>query len=162
LCRRSDPIPSTVLVNDLITDILRMLEFKIRKSKATVEFESEDKIRVFVNPVQIQQVFANLIRNACDAFEEAAVDDARLGIRVEVRDGTCQVSFEDNGPGLNPETAEKVFESFFTTKQTGMGLGLPISRTIVQAFGGRIWVDLNPDRGVTFHITLPLSTEEEE
>jgi len=162
LCRRSDPIPSTVLVNDLITDILRMLEFKIRKSKATVEFESEGQIRVFVNPVQIQQVFANLIRNACDAFEEAAVDDARLGIRVEVRDGTCQVSFEDNGPGLNPETAEKVFESFFTTKQTGMGLGLPISRTIVQAFGGRIWVDLNPDRGVTFHITLPLSTEEEE
>ena len=161
LCRRGDPIPATVLVNDLIADILRMLEFKTRKSRVTVQFESERQIRVFVNDVQIQQVFANLIRNACDAFEEAVVDDARLVIRTEVQDGTCQVSFEDNGPGLKPEMAEQVFESFFTTKQSGMGLGLAISRTIVKAYGGRIWVDPNADRGVTFHMTLPLSMEEE-
>ena len=88
------------------------------------------------------------------------MDDARLVIRTDVRDGACQVSFEDNGPGLNPDTAEQIFESFFTTKQTGMGLGLAISRTIVEAYGGRIWVNPNLERGVTFHITLPLSTEE--
>ena len=162
LCRRGDPVAATVLVNDLVADIVRMLEFKTRKSRVTVQCEFEGQIRVFVNDVQIQQVFANLIRNACDAFEESVVDDARLVIRTEVRDGRCQVSFEDNGPGLNPELAEQVFESFFTTKQAGMGLGLAISRTIVEAYGGRIWVDPNANRGVTFHMTLPLSMEEEQ
>jgi signal transduction histidine kinase len=106
--------------------------------------------------VQLQQVFMNLVRNGIDAITEAdMVGD--LTIRSE-RNSLEQllISIRDTGIGLPPERADKIFDAFFTTKSQGTGMGLSISRSIIESHGGRLWATGNPDRGTTFQFTLPI------
>src|SRR5262249_34870102 len=117
-------------------------------------------LEVDVDPVQIQQVILNLVRNGFEATV------SRLGSDRETRevvistastaDG-AELTVSDTGPGVSPETAARLFEPFFTTKHDGLGLGLSISRSIVEAHAGRLWVVSNPPRGATFHVQLPRS-----
>jgi two-component system sensor kinase FixL len=109
---------------------------------------------VLADKVQIQQVILNLIRNAIDAMMTSPVRALKITTEAADRDGLARVSVTDTGPGLSPEVAERLFQPFVTTKAEGMGVGLSISRTIVEAHGGRIWVDTNPNGGATFHFTL--------
>jgi two-component system, LuxR family, sensor kinase FixL len=115
---------------------------------------------VLADKVQIQQVVLNLMRNAVDAMEGAP----RLELVVAARpapDDMVEVSVADVGPGISPEVADQLFQPFFTTKRDGMGVGLSISRTIVEAHGGRIWVESNPKGGAIFRFTLPAVREGE-
>lgn len=115
---------------------------------------------VLADRVQIQQVVLNLIRNAVDAMEEAPV--RRLTIRVNRLPGNqAGIEVADTGPGISPEIADQLFQPFVTTKRTGMGVGLSISRTIVEAHGGRLWAESNSEGGATFHFTLPTADGEE-
>ena len=113
---------------------------------------------VLADKVQIQQVTLNLIRNAVDAMmnspRRALAISTRIADDESEGDDFTQVSVTDTGPGLSPEIAERLFEPFMSTKSQGMGVGLSISRTIVEAHGGRIWVDSNVEGGATFHFTL--------
>jgi len=109
--------------------------------------------QVFVDRVQIQQVLLNLIRNAMDAMQDAARRE--LAIRVTMVDGMAEFSVADTGPGLAPEVADRLFQPFVTTKRHGMGVGLSICRTIVEAHGGRIWTEPNPGGGALFRFTVP-------
>jgi two-component system sensor kinase FixL len=109
---------------------------------------------VLVDRVQIQQVVLNLIRNAIDAMMTSPRREIAITTHVDVGEGFARVSVADTGPGISPEFAERLFQPFMTTKSQGMGVGLSISRTIVEAHGGRIWVDSNADGGATFHFTL--------
>ena len=109
--------------------------------------------RVFVDRIQIQQVLVNLIRNAIDAMVDAPV--RRLSIRTERQDGLTRVTVEDTGSGIGESIAEQLFQPFVTSKQNGMGIGLSICRTIVQAHGGRIWFEPGRYGGTAFHFTLP-------
>lgn len=121
------------------------LEFDVR-------IDADDK--VLVDRVQIQQVLLNLIRNAMEAMQETRF--GRLTITALRRDtGFIEVIVSDSGPGLAPQVAERLFEPFVTTKNTGMGVGLSISRTIIEAHGGQIWADASPLGGTSFHFTLP-------
>ena len=109
--------------------------------------------KVFVDRVQVQQVLVNLIRNATEAMRDAgrrelAVDAAPQGDMV-------LFSVADTGSGLAPEVAAQLFQPFVTTKRDGMGVGLSICRTIVEAHGGRIWTEPNPGGGTVFRFTLP-------
>jgi two-component system sensor kinase FixL len=111
---------------------------------------------VVVDKVQIQQVALNLIRNAMDAMAETS--GGELSIRARKTDAqTVTISVSDTGPGISAETLERLFQPFYTTKANGMGVGLSICRTIVEAHGGRIWVENNPRGGATFLFTLPIA-----
>jgi len=108
---------------------------------------------VLADRVQIQQVLLNLIRNAMDAMEESSSRDLRIAVEP-AGDVHVLVSVTDTGSGIAPDVAEQLFQPFVTTKRHGMGVGLSISRTIVEAHGGRIWVEANPGGGTVFHFTL--------
>jgi C4-dicarboxylate-specific signal transduction histidine kinase len=108
---------------------------------------------VIADRIQIEQVFANVLRNACEALEgrelrRIAISAAELGEDIVVR-------IEDSGPGLPEDVPERVFEPHFTTKATGLGLGLPICKTIVDAHGGRIWAENVEDGGAAINVSLP-------
>jgi two-component system sensor kinase FixL len=117
-----------------------------------VRIGAED--RVLVDRVQIQQVLLNLIRNAIEAMHE--VRSRRLMVTAARREpGFIEIIVSDSGPGLAPDVAARLFEPFVSTKSSGMGVGLSISRTIVEAHEGRIWADASPMGGTSFHFTLP-------
>jgi two-component system sensor kinase FixL len=119
-----------------------------------------DADRVLVDRVQIQQVLLNLIRNAIDAMADSTTRELLVGTRL-VDDDMIEVSVADSGPGIAPEVASQLFQPFVTTKRQGMGVGLSISRTIVDAHGGRIWVESNPGGGTVFRFTLRAVSERE-
>ena len=126
-----------------------------------VEVRLEPSVdRVLVDRIQIQQVILNLIRNAIEAMEGR--QNPRLHITSERgNDGMLCVTVADNGPGLAPEIEERLFEPFRSTKESGLGLGLSISATIVEAHGGRIWADRSKMGGTAFHFTI-IDEESEE
>jgi PAS domain S-box-containing protein len=106
--------------------------------------------------VQLQQVLLNLLLNAFDALKNSPADERSVAVQAELDGGSIlKVAVRDSGTGLNGGQLDKIFQPFFTSKPDGLGLGLSISRSIVEAHGGRLWVENNPDRGATFCFTLP-------
>jgi two-component system sensor kinase FixL len=103
--------------------------------------------------VQIQQVLINLVRNACEAMNESPERHLSVISRAD-QPGFVRVTVSDTGPGVAPEVAEQLFSAFVSTKAEGMGLGLSICRTIVEANGGRIWTEPRTGGGTEFHFTL--------
>ena len=131
---------------------LALVGVKDRGIKVRFQFDPAVDL-VLADRVQIQQVLLNLIRNAMDAMEDVAGRDLVIAIATESI-GHVRVSVADTGTGISPEIAEQLFQPFITTKRHGMGVGLSISRTIVEAHGGRIWVEPNPQGGTIFNFTL--------
>jgi two-component system sensor kinase FixL len=119
-----------------------------------VQFQFNPEIDlVIADRVQVQQVVLNLIRNAMDAMETSQTRDLIVAI-APADGGQVRISVTDSGSGISPEIAEQLFQPFITTKRHGMGVGLSISRAIVEAHNGRIWVEPNPTGGTIFHFTL--------
>jgi signal transduction histidine kinase len=110
------------------------------------------------DPVQIEQVLLNLVRNSIEAIVCGAKDDRKLTIRsVKINNGFIKVSIGDTGQGVSAEHATRLFEPFFTSKSTGLGIGLSISQNIIEAHGGRLWLESNSEAGALFSFTLPQS-----
>jgi two-component system sensor kinase FixL len=113
---------------------------------------------VFIDKVQIQQVVFNLIRNSVEALPESNLRELSVST-ARGEDGLAQVVVSDTGPGLAQKVIDQLFQPFVTTKEKGMGLGLSICRSIVEAHGGRLWATPNAPTGVTFHFTLPMAED---
>jgi two-component system sensor kinase FixL len=107
--------------------------------------------------VQLQQVLLNLVLNGMDAMAAQAPEVRQLSITTVPEEATVRVGVHDHGPGIPADTLEQIFATFFTTKPHGMGMGLAISRSIVEAHGGKIWAENRPDGGATFWFWLPLT-----
>jgi len=114
---------------------------------------------VLADRVHLQQVLINLLLNALDATSVAPPERRRIEISARAAEpGLIEISVSDGGPGIPPEILPRLFESFFTAKPQGMGMGLPISRTIIEAHRGRIWAENLPAGGACFRFTLPVAS----
>jgi two-component system, LuxR family, sensor kinase FixL len=115
---------------------------------------------VFVDHVQIQQVVLNLVRNAVEAMEQVERRELTIGTRAIAEQAMAEIIVADTGPGIAPELAERLFQPFVTTKETGMGLGLSICREIVEAHHGRLTTAPAPSGGAEFRVILPITGRE--
>jgi len=113
--------------------------------------------KIMADGVQLQQVFMNLMLNAIEAMRD---EGGELTVKSELQDGQLQFSVSDTGAGLPVEKMDQLFSAFFTTKPQGSGMGLAISRSIVESHGGQLWASANSGGGATFHFTLPIQVTE--
>ena len=147
-------------LGELVREALRFAEVEARHLGIALRVELDPSpLAVEVDPVQIEQVILNLVRNGFEATTSGALQEAdgrEVVIRTARTAHGAEVTVSDTGPGVSPEVAARLFEPFFTTKRDGLGLGLSISRSIVEAHDGRLWASPNAPRGAIFHVELPL------
>src|SRR6266446_2104680 len=142
-------------VNDLIREMIVLLRSEASRYSISIRTELAEHLpRVMGDRVQLQQVFMNLMLNGIDAMKDTTGASA-LTIKSETADGQVLISVSDTGVGFPQEQADQIFKAFFTTKDNGTGMGLPISRSIIESHGGRLWAVGASGRGATFHFTLP-------
>ncbi|WP_129792200.1 ATP-binding protein [Sphingosinicella sp. CPCC 101087] len=155
MASRASPEPVAVAVDDLVTETLAFLdrELRIREVEAEVHVDPHLPL-VSGDRTQIQQVLVNLIVNALQALDQVPARDRRLALRLHAADQAVRVEVEDNGPGIPEGETTRLFDSFFTTKPAGLGIGLSLCRSIVEAHGGRIAHE-TAGRGARFVFTLP-------
>jgi len=159
------PFEKTVLnLKDVVTDVCALARYECATRQTTIRAElGEDLPPVLGDRVQLQQVLLNLVVNGMDAMN--AVEESKRVLiicgRSQTRDGMPEacLSVQDAGTGFKPGEMERLFETFYTTKAHGMGMGLAISRSIIEAHGGRLWAEPNQGPGATFSFSLPAATE---
>jgi len=148
-------------VNELIREVLTLVRSEVENHHVVIYPELlGDLPQVSANRVQLRQVIVNLLMNAVDAMD-AVTDGARaVRIKTEIYDPNyLLIAVEDTGTGIDPKHIDRVFDAFFSTKLNGMGMGLSICRSIIEAHGGRVWATTNVPRGAVFQFTLPRQRE---
>jgi signal transduction histidine kinase len=148
-------------MNETIQEVVALTRSELQMSRVTLNLQLADDLPpVIGDRIQLQQVILNLIVNAIEAMRGHAAGPGELLV------GSCRdaangvlVRVADSGPGLDPAGVGRLFDAFYTTKQDGMGMGLAISRSIVEAHGGRMWASANESRGAVFQFTLPTPSD---
>jgi PAS domain S-box-containing protein len=158
---RKNPTPMVTLdVNDVIREVVLLTRPETERRQTAVVMELADDLpHVLGDRVQLQQVLLNLVMNSLDAM--SAIKDGLRELRIKTSESSECVLIQvlDSGPGLEPQHAQSIFDPFFTTKKDGIGMGLTISRSIVEAHGGRLWADRKRPHGAILNFTLPISTK---
>jgi C4-dicarboxylate-specific signal transduction histidine kinase len=157
LIKKAPPRNDRLDINQAIPEIIEFARGETSRSGVQVKTALADRLpHIRGDRVQLQQVLLNLILNAVEAMAGMTHESRSLLITTEkAESGGALVSVRDSGPGLPPATLEHLFEAFHTTKPNGMGMGLSICRSIVEAHGGRLWASANTPRGAVFQFTLP-------
>ena len=160
LFTRSEPTSEPVDLNDATREVLALSLADIQNSRVVVRTELADDLqRVTADRVQLQQVVLNLLRNALDSMNSVDDRPRDLLIRTErAEDDWVRLSVKDAGIGFDPRTMDQLFEAFYSTKSDGMGVGLSVSRSIIENHRGRLWAVLNDGPGATFSFAVPCRT----
>jgi len=152
--RRREPFD----LNEAVSEVIALARSVIVRNAVSVQTSLADGLFPVVGDrVQVQQVVLNLILNAVEAMGSIELGPRQLLVRTEQAPTGALVAVGDSGPGIDPEHLERVFESFYSTKCNGTGMGLTICRSIVDAHGGRLWAGADQPRGAMFQFTLPAS-----
>jgi len=156
LVDKAPPHRQPTSLRGTIRNVLRLLSEQLARHGIQVGYELlPEPLLVSADPLQIEQVLVNVIQNAVDSIRSSERADGRVWIRsARIGDGQVETSIHDNGEGLAADARERIFDAFFTTKPEGLGMGLAISRAIVEAHEGRLWATPGPGPGVTIHFTL--------
>jgi PAS domain S-box-containing protein len=157
LVKKSPPRQDRLSINDIILEVIALARSEMHMNRVSLQTQLADSLPlVLADRVQLQQVVLNLIVNGIEAMNRSSEGKRELGISTE-GDGSSGVliAVRDSGVGLNPENLEHLFDPFYTTKPDGMGMGLAISRSIIEAHGGRLWATPNAPCGAVFQFTLP-------
>lgn len=148
-------------LNEATRDVIALLLSDLQRNRVVLRSElAEDLPPIVADRIQLQQVTLNLLRNASDAMVAVEDRSRQLLIRTQREgDERVRLSVQDAGVGVNPQDIEKLFEAFYTTKSEGMGIGLSVSRSIIERHHGRLWAEPNDGPGVTFSFSIPCSLE---
>jgi two-component system sensor kinase FixL len=143
----------------LVRDVVPLIhsDAVLHNVNVVLEMDPGAPTQIQGDKVQLQQVILNLLLNAFQAVKDCPVNERQVTIRTELGDDhMATVAVHDRGVGLRGDVLEKIFQPFYTTKSDGLGMGLAISRSIVEAHRGRLWAENNPNRGATFRFTVPV------
>jgi signal transduction histidine kinase len=148
-------------VNEAILEVIALTRSELDRSGVSLKVQlANDLPPVEGDRIQLQQVLINLIVNAVEAMRSTSEGARELWIETGTdASGGVLVAVRDTGPGLNAQTLDHLFDAFYTTKPSGMGMGLSICRSIIEAHGGRIWTTPNLPQGAIFQIALPTCSE---
>jgi PAS domain S-box-containing protein len=157
LYSKKDLSPEVMDLNETACEVTSLLLSELERNRVVLRHELADDLpAVTADRVQLQQVILNLLRNASEAMSTVADRPRELIIRTERAEGNqVRLSVTDAGPGFSAQVADKLFEAFYTTKRDGMGIGLSISRSIIEAHRGRLWATANDGLGATFSFVIP-------
>lgn len=146
-------------VPQMIHEVAELLEFESRDHKVSLRLDVPDDLpMVMADRVQVQQVLMNLMRNGIEAMDQIEPKQRLLHVAAAVNDeNRVRISVRDAGCGCDGASLDRMFDAFYTTKEQGMGMGLAISRSIIEAHGGQLWAEHNHDRGLTFRFSLPIA-----
>ncbi len=162
LLKRTPPSKSLLDVNEFLLEVVDLTRSELVRNNIRLGVELAGKLPTLPGDrIQLQQVMLNLIANAVEALR--AIQDRQRALQISSGgfvDNAVRISVSDNGPGIDAQAAQHLFKAFTTTKPDGMGMGLAISRSIIEAHGGRLWTEPNGNFGATFQFTLPIVAEE--
>jgi PAS domain S-box-containing protein len=164
LVRKKTPHFELARIKDIILEAVELFGLEVKKQKINIRLNIPDNLMpVYADYILIEQVVLNLIRNGLEAMNNPQISKKELTIHAQSGPNSLiEVCISDTGCGIPEENMNKIFESFFTTKPDGLGIGLPLSRAIIESHSGKIWVTANPDGGTIFHFTLPTRSPADE
>jgi signal transduction histidine kinase len=161
LAQKTDPQKAWLDLNDVIHEVVALMHSEVRQQRGALRTDLAAALPpVLGDRIQLQQVILNLVINGIEAMQAVTDRPREVRIRSQRHEAdTVLVAVQDTGIGLDPQHITRFFDAFYTTKPGGMGMGLAISRTIIEAHGGRLWATPNDGPGATFQFTLPTSGE---
>jgi signal transduction histidine kinase len=163
LLKKTPTQKSALDINEIVQETITLVQSEVQKNQIRLQTNFSVALpKVMGDKIQIQQVLLNLLVNGVEAIKAATDGTAQISVETgEYEENYILVAVKDSGVGLEPGSLDRIFEAFYTTKEEGMGMGLSISRSIIEAHGGRLWAIPNNGNGMTFQFTLPVSTFEE-
>jgi signal transduction histidine kinase len=161
LVRKAEPQKARLAVNDVIAEVIALVQGELRRHGVALHTDlAADLPPVLADRIQLQQVLLNLLLNGVEAMRGVTDRPRALIVRSQPEEAAAiRVGVQDAGTGIDPQDLERIFTAFFTTKPEGLGMGLAISRTLIEAHGGRLWASPNAGPGATVQFTLPVGSK---
>ena len=161
LVKKHVPEKSPQNLSEIAREVIGLVRHEAQGKHVTIHSQLGESLpAVEADRVQLQQVLLNLVMNGIEAMHETDVNQRQLTVRTTVSNGSVVAAVSDSGMGIQPERVEQLFKPFHTTKPAGMGMGLAISRSIVESFGGKLWAEAKPGGGAIFSFSLPARSQE--